>query len=186
MVIVDRRRLGAVTCDRLVRDRIVRPLPLGACLPPGVPLTRGLRAQLVSGALPTGAAVAGVVALWVHSPRADFSPSRIEVAVRRGSNPGPPVAWTFPWASSADTIAMSRWEYVDGVPVVSIADAVAGALARAPLGEAITATWSVRELLDCAAVENRIGRLANLGERRRAMGAWRELVAASAWSASRR
>lgn len=185
MVIIDRRRVGAVVCDRLVRDRIVRPLPFGACLAPGVPLTRGLRAKIVSGALPTGGAVAGVAALWVHAPRAEFWPTSIEVAVRRGSNPGPPVAWGFPWTSAADTLAMSRWEYIDGVPVVSVADAVAGALARAPLGEAIAGAWSVRELVDHTAVEARIGRLTPLAERRRAMSAWRELVAATAWSASR-
>lgn len=179
MILVSERSLGVVALDRLVRDKIATAMPGGHALAPGVPMSSGMRALTLAPALPLGGVIGGIAALWVLSDGGLEAPSHVEVAVRRGSNPSAPASWRGSWSYVADTNAVERATRIGSVGVLAASDAAAGALARAPLAQALPAIWAARDVIDASELTVRVQRMGRLAQRRRAVGAWTLLVEAT-------
>ncbi len=66
MNLVTVRDVGAVSLERMIRDRVVLRLAPGFGAPVDLPVTRDDRASTLSEAVPTHTVVSGLAGLWIH------------------------------------------------------------------------------------------------------------------------
>lgn len=171
MLLLTARSLGAVTVDRLVRDRMATALGPTCAIATDLASSPSLAAIALADAVPTKGALHGNAALWVWSGACVPWSGAVEVAVPRGCHPDQPPAWTQPWRYVTDGLAVTRAVARGGVKVAAIDDAAAAALARADLGLALTLLATLGPQVNLGEVRRRIGSLRPAGNRRRAAAA---------------
>lgn len=161
--------------QRAARDGAVVLLRPGMGVARDLDRTRGVRAAALSAAVPHGAALTGVSALWVAGWRgAGPAPSALTIAVARGAHPDRPPAYDGPWRYVTEEASVRRaTARGDGSASVCVepTDACVVALAYEQEPLALPAVhWALASGLVCGhGVRARIGSLGASAPRTRAL-----------------
>ncbi len=143
MLLVHQGDVGAAALARMRRDGVLTALTDNAGVAPGAAPLHVARALALRSWVPRRAAATGLAALWVYGLTRDvWAPVHVEVVVPRGAHPDPPVGVPHArWAFLTHDAAYTRANLIAGLRLTVPADAVASALATAPLRDSIGAAY---------------------------------------------